>query len=72
MGDLILFVFLIGGTYLCGAVFTILVFRSFFPFTVKTVKGEVKIHEMTLTYSKTKTQSSTKDQMHLLSVDRRR
>lgn len=72
MGDLILFVSLIGGTYLCGAGFTILVFRIFFPFTVKTVTEEVKNHEMTLTYSKTKTLSSTKNKMHLLSVDRRR
>ena len=69
MGDLILFVSLIGGTYLCGAVFTILVFRIFFPLKAK---EEVKNHEMTLTYSKTKALSSTKTKMHLLSVNGRR
>jgi hypothetical protein len=69
MGDLILLVSLIGGTYLCGAVFTILVFRIFFPLTVK---EEVKDHEMTLTYSKTRTLSSTNNKMQLLSAKGRR
>jgi hypothetical protein len=69
MGDLILLISLIGGTYLCGAVFTILVFRIFFPLTVK---EEVKNHEMTLTYSKTRTLSSTNNNMELLSAKGRR
>jgi len=68
MADLILFISLIAGTYLCCAVFAILIFRIFFPLTAK---EEIKNHEMTLTYSKTKTLSSTKNKIDLLSVNGR-
>jgi hypothetical protein len=69
MGGLILFISLIAGTYVCSALFTIVVFRIFFPLKAK---EKVENHEMTLTYSRTSTLSSTKNKVHLLSVDGRR
>lgn len=69
MRDLILFITLIAGTYLCSVGFSIVVFRMFFPLKAR----ETEESRLTLTYSKSKmAQSSTKNKVHVLSVSSRR
>lgn len=70
MRDLVLFIFLIAGTYLCSAGFAVVLFRLFFPMKIK---QEVEKSTLTLTYSKSKMPlSSTKNKSHFVSVSGRR
>ena len=64
MRDLILFIFLIAGTYLCSIGFAVVMFRIFFPLKAKENIQESKLR---LTYSNNKMpNSSTKGKMDLL------
>jgi hypothetical protein len=69
MGDLILSIFLLAGTYIASAVFAIVLFRAFFPLKNKAVKED----KLTVTYTRHKTtQASTNHKVRLLSAGGRR
>lgn len=69
MGDIILLIVLIAGTYLCSVGFTVAIFKLFFPLKKKEALSN---NSLTLVYSKHKLGASSKNKIQLASLNGRR